>query len=211
MFSNGRVDSINMIMGGPASGYFVKNQESKERILSKKPPSSEGWFNDEIILEKLNIRRGQSILDCGCGRGYMARKFSKLVGNTGKIYALDPDREMIGNLKKEVEKESNIHALVGDITGRTELKEFSIDLAYLSMVFHMFSDKQIVGFEKEINRILRPKAQLAIVNIRKEDTPFGPPLERRYSPEELRGKLSLTPMELYEVGEHFYLQLFIIK
>ena len=61
---------------------------------------SEGLFNDEIIIENLNICIGQTILDAGCGNGYMAKKFSKLVGNTGIIYALDLDKGSIENLKK---------------------------------------------------------------------------------------------------------------
>ena len=77
---------------------------------------SEGLLNEEIILENLNICPGQSILDAGCGNWYMAKKFSKLVGSTGKIYALDPDKGSIKNLKKEVKKKSNINALIGDIT-----------------------------------------------------------------------------------------------
>ena len=170
---------------------------------------SEGLLNDEIILENLNICLGQTILDAGCGNGYMTKKFSKLVGNTGKIYALDPDKVSIANLEKEIEKNSNIVALVGNITNKTDLKDSSIDLVYLSTVFHIFTAIQIMGFEKEINRILKPKAQLAIININKEDTPFGPPVEMRYSPEELRQKLSFIPKKLIEVGEHFYMQLFI--
>jgi ubiquinone/menaquinone biosynthesis C-methylase UbiE len=126
---------------------------------------SEGLLNDEIILENLNICLGQTILDAGCGNGYMAKKFSELVGNTGKIYALDPDKGSIANLKKEIGKKSNIDAFVGDITKRTDLKDSSIDLVYLSTVFHIFSDIQIVGFENEINRILKPKAQLAIITL----------------------------------------------
>ena len=66
-----------------------------------------------------------------------------------------------------------------------------------------------MGFEKEINRLLKPGAQLAIVNIHKKETPLGPPLEIRSSPEELRQKLSLTPKELIEVGNYFYMQLFV--
>jgi len=170
---------------------------------------SEGLLNNETILANLNICAGQTILDAGCGNGYMAKKFSELVGTTGKIYALDPDKGSITNLKKEVEKKSNIDALVGDITKKTDLKDSSIDLVYLSTVFHIFSDIQIVGFEKEINRLLKPGAQLAIVNIHKKETPLGPPLEIRSSPEELRQKLSLTPKELIEVGNYFYMQLFV--
>jgi ubiquinone/menaquinone biosynthesis C-methylase UbiE len=138
----------------------------------------------------------------------MAKKFSVLVGNTGKIYALDPNKESINKLRKEVDK-TNIEALVGDITTTTEIQEGSIDLVYLSTVFHIFSDNQIVGFEKEVKRILKPGAKLAVVNIKKENTPFGPPMKMRSSPEELRQKLSLTPRELIEVSEYFYMQIFV--
>jgi ubiquinone/menaquinone biosynthesis C-methylase UbiE len=169
---------------------------------------SEGLLDDEIILQYLKINPGQTILDAGCGNGYMAKKFSVLVGNSGKIYALDPDKESINKLRKEVEK-TNIEALVGDITKTTEIKKGSIDLVYLSTVFHIFSDTQIVGFDKEVKRILKPKAKLAVINIKKENTPFGPPMEMRSSPEELRQKLSFTPRELMEVNEYFYMQLFV--
>lgn len=168
---------------------------------------SEGLLNDETILENLDICAGQTILDAGCGNGYMAKKFSKLVGNTGKIYALDPDKGSIASLKKEIKK-TNIEALVGDITRPTGLKESSLDLVYLSTVFHIFSDAQIAGFAKEIKRILKPNARLAIVNINKEETPFGPPVEMRSSPEELSRKLPFIPTKLIEAGEHFYMQIF---
>ena len=170
---------------------------------------SEGLLNDEIIIENLNICIGQTILDAGCGNGYMAKKFSKLVGNTGIIYALDLDKGSIENLKKEIGKKSNIDAFVGDITKGIDLKDSSVDLVYLSTVFHMFSDSQIVGFVNEAKRILKPNAQLAIINISKVETPFGPPLETRSSPEELRQKLPFYPTEIIEVGEHFYMQIFI--
>jgi ubiquinone/menaquinone biosynthesis C-methylase UbiE len=168
---------------------------------------SEGLLNDDTILANLNICTGQTILDAGCGNGYMAKKFSELVGNTGKIYALDPDRGSIANLKKEVEK-TNIEAFVGDITKPTGLKSSSVDLVYLSTVFHIFSNSQIKGFLSEIKRILKPNARLAIVNIKKEDTPFGPPVEMRSSPESLRKKVPLVPTLLIEVSEHFYMQVF---
>ncbi|HEU19160.1 MAG TPA: class I SAM-dependent methyltransferase [Deltaproteobacteria bacterium] len=168
---------------------------------------SEGLLNDETILATLNICAGQTILDAGCGNGYMAKKFSELVGNTGKIYALDPDRGSIANLKKEVDK-TNIEAFVGDITKPTGLKAASIDLVYLSTVFHIFSDDLIDGFVTEIKRIFKPKARLAIVNIKKEDTPFGPPVEMRSSPDELRQKIPFTPKILIDVGDHFYMQVF---
>jgi hypothetical protein len=49
---------------------------------------------------------------------------------------------------------------------------------------------------------------LAIVEIDKKETPFGPPLKIRFSPEELKEMVPLTPLKTIQVGEHFYMQLF---
>lgn len=168
---------------------------------------SEGLLNDELILENLNICPGQTLLDAGCGNGYMAKKFSKKVGSTGKVFAIDPDRHFIARLKNEV-AQTNIAAWVGDVTKPTGLKAASIDLIYLSMVFHIFSTPRIQGFVQEVKRMLKPGARLAVVNIKKQDSPFGPPVEMRISPGELRQKVSLIPKQLIDVSPYFYMQVF---
>ncbi|WP_024335980.1 class I SAM-dependent methyltransferase [Desulfotignum balticum] len=168
---------------------------------------SEGLFDIEPIIKELNISCGQTILDAGCGNGYMSQIFSKLVGSQGKVYALDTEKPFIDDLKKET-KNTNIIPLVADITKKTELEDSSIDLVYLSTVFHIFSKGQIAGFENEIRRVCKKNAVIAILNIEKEDTPFGPPVEMRSSPEELIQKLSFSSDRLIEVDKHFYLQLF---
>ena len=176
-------------------------------MVKKQRKFSEGLLDDDKILANLNIRAGQTILDAGCGNGYMALKFSKRVGISGKVYAFDIDEGFIANLKKEV-AQSNIVALVADVTQPTVLQSASIDLAYLSTVFHIFSDARIDGFVKEMKRVLKPGALLAVVNMNKEDTPFGPPVEIRSSPEELVQRLPFAPRRLIAVGEHFYMQVF---
>jgi ubiquinone/menaquinone biosynthesis C-methylase UbiE len=176
--------------------------------LNKKGNFSEGLLDDERILENLNIEPGWTVLDAGCGNGYMAKRFSILVGNTGRVVALDPDREAIEKLRREV-KNSNIEARVGDITAATGIEDQSMDLVYLSTVYHIFSDARIAGFDREVRRILKPGARLAVVNIKKEQTPFGPPLHMRCSPEELRQKLSLDPDRYIEINDYFYMQLFV--
>ena len=168
---------------------------------------SEGLLDNKRILENLDIGRSYKVLDAGCGNGYMAKIFSKIVGNTGTVYALDTDRVFIDILRKQTVN-TNITAMVGDITSKTELGDCSLDLIYLSTVFHIFKTSQIEGFSKEVKRLLKPNARLAIVNIKKEETAFGPPLEMRSSPEDLRQKLPFSPKGLFDVGEYFYMQIF---
>ncbi|MGW8325956.1 MAG: class I SAM-dependent methyltransferase [Desulfobacterales bacterium] len=180
-----------------------EDKKSENKKHHHKGRSSERHLNRDIVLKELNIRSGQTILDAGCGSGYMSKEFSKILNNTGKVFALDPDKAAIEKLKKET-KGTNIEPIIGDITKETKIEDSSVDLIYLSTVFHGFSEGEIDGFQKEVKRLLKPNAVLAIVEFKKVETPFGPPLEIRYSPEELKKTITLTPKFFVEVGEYFY-------
>lgn len=168
---------------------------------------TEDFLDSERILEALNIQAGQIIVDAGCGNGYMSKLFSKRVGPSGKVYALDPDTHSIKVLRDETQG-TNIETIEGDITKPTLVKESSVDLIYISAVIHAFSKNEMQGFLQEVKRLLKPDAKLAIVEIEKKKTPSGPPLELRYSPEELRETVPLVPVNTVQAGEHFYMQIF---
>jgi ubiquinone/menaquinone biosynthesis C-methylase UbiE len=191
-------DAVNR----PGSG--ASEEESHHHHKGK---SSERFLNKEVILEALNIQPGQTILDAGCGNGYMAKIFSQKVTPAGKVYALDPDEEALATLRKETQG-TNIEALTGDITQLTPIKPSSVDLMYLSTVVHGFSKQKMKALSEEAQRLLKPGAILAIVEIDKKETPFGPPLNIRFSPEELQEIVPFAPLKTIQVGEYFYLQLF---
>jgi len=167
--------------------------------------SSENLMEKEKILSGLSIVPGQVVLDAGCGNGYMAKEFAGLTGKTGKVFALDP--VVIDILKTET-KDTIIEPFIGDITAETKMERSSIDLIYLSTVVHGFSPDQMEGFIEEVKRLMKPEGRLAIVEIKKEKTPVGPPLGIRFSPEELKKAINLTPTSLMDVGQYFYMQIF---
>ena len=193
--------------GTPQYPEFAKCKMVVEGREHHRGESSESFLDKNAVLSALGVELGQTVLDAGCGNGYMAKEFSRLVGGSGKVYALDPDKTCITALRKET-KGTNIVTLVGDITTTVRLPASVIDLIYLSTVFHIFSPEQIRGFEAEVKRLLGPHGKLAIVEIVKRATPFGPPLNRRVSPEDLKHALHLAPLGNVEVGESFYMQLF---
>jgi ubiquinone/menaquinone biosynthesis C-methylase UbiE len=172
-----------------------------------KGKSSEKILDKDAILHALRIIPGQTILDAGCGNGYMAKAFARALKGRGKVYAMDADSEAIARLRTETEG-TIIEPIEGDVTRRTPLQASSIDLVYLSTVFHGFSLDEIPGFQAEARRLLKPDARLAILEIQKTETPFGPPLDIRFSPDELKRTVRLVPLETVDVGPYFYMQFF---
>ncbi|MGC9516400.1 MAG: class I SAM-dependent methyltransferase [Methanomicrobiales archaeon] len=180
---------------------------NKSQTGHHKGNSTEKLLDKEVILQELDISPGQTIMDVGCGNGYMTKEFSDLVDNTGKVYAIDRSQEAIEKLKKKT-KGTNIFPINVDITKKTGIKDSSIDLVYLSTVLHIFSKEEKENFLNEVKRILKPKGKLAMVEIEKKETPFGPPQDMRVSPQEMQEIIKMTPLSLKRVGKFFYIQTF---
>ena len=122
-----------------------KNDTREREAHHHRGKFTEGLLNNEVILKALNIKPGQTILDAGCGNGYMSKLFSEKVSPLGKVYALDPDQHFIEILKNK-SLGSNIEALTADITRPSQLRQSSVDLIYISTVIHGFSREQMQNF-----------------------------------------------------------------
>jgi ubiquinone/menaquinone biosynthesis C-methylase UbiE len=89
------------------------------------------------------------------------------------------------------------------------LFQLSVEAFQVALIkIHGFSIQQLQGFLTEAKRLLKPNGILAIVEIEKKETNFGPPLNLRYSPEELQEVVPMAPLSTVRVGDHFYMQVF---
>ena len=60
----------------------------------------------ETALEKIGIRRGQTVADVGAGSGYFTVRLARRVGVEGKVYAVDVQPEMLAIIRKRIAKEN---------------------------------------------------------------------------------------------------------
>jgi len=171
------------------------------------PNFTKGMFDVNIILENLDIKSDSIILDAGCGNGYMIKEFAKIIKDEGKVYGVDKNIDFIDQLNKQ-NNLKNVEILILDLIKKANFKDESFDLIYLSTVLHIFSKKERISFFNEAKRLLKKSGKLAIVELDKKNTSFGPPLSMRISPDELIKTTSLTPKKLIELNENFYMQIF---
>ena len=113
------------------------------------------FFNPPVkILKDLGVKKGQYVLDFGCGPGGFSLAASRLIGSTGKIYALDVNPVAIDRLNKISIKKKlyNINTILSDC--KTGLSDNSIDLILLFDIYHELEDYPCVL--EELYGVLKP-------------------------------------------------------
>ncbi len=52
-------------------------------------PDRKKMMPPDIIMDLMKVKLGMTIADIGCGIGYFSIPMAKVVGEKGKVYALD--------------------------------------------------------------------------------------------------------------------------
>ena len=100
------------------------------------------------------------MLDYGCGPGSYVRTVSEMVGESGKVYALDIEPLAVESVKKISEKHGlkNVETILSD--RKTGLPDESIDVVLLYDTFHDLADPN--GVLEELKCVLKPNGILSL-------------------------------------------------
>ncbi len=122
----------------------------------------------ETLLKALNVQPGQVVCDMGCGNGFYTLQLAKLVGEQGKVLAVDIQPEMLHMLSERA-REAGITNIV-PVTGTQvdpRLEPGSVDLILLVDVYHEFSHPaQMLA---AMRTALKPGGRIALAEFRLED------------------------------------------
>lgn len=117
-------------------------------------------------INKFNIKKGMIVVDYGCGPGRYSTIFSKIVGEAGKVYAVDIHELAIEAVENKIRKRkiANIKTSLatGNDEGRynTNLPDKIADVVCALDMF--FIIKKPKDFLLEIKRILKNSGVLII-------------------------------------------------
>lgn len=119
------------------------------------------------VLERLGINRGQIVLDFGCGSGTYTIPAAKIVGEQGRVYALDKDRKALDELMQKAKLAGLKSIERMDTSGelRIDLTDESVDIVLLFDVFHPYYFPQAddrKSLLNEIYRIMKPSAFISV-------------------------------------------------
>jgi ubiquinone/menaquinone biosynthesis C-methylase UbiE len=119
------------------------------------------------VIERSGVKPGMTILDLGCGSGAFTPPAARVVGEGGKVYALDIQPAMLRQLERRLARARN-----HDIKN-VELKQASayelpfadesLDLVISVAAFHEIPDKPRAL--REVKRVLKKDGILALTEL----------------------------------------------
>ena len=147
-----------------------------------------GFLNPLHNVEQFGIMEGMHVADFGAGSGFYTIACAKKVGDAGKVYAVDIQKELLLKIKDEARKQNldNVEIIWGDLDkeGGSKLSSASIDAVIISNVLFQAEDK--ASFAKEADRVLKPKGRILLVDWLNSFGNLGPTSEMIFSKEEAR-------------------------
>jgi ubiquinone/menaquinone biosynthesis C-methylase UbiE len=120
------------------------------------------FFNSKHnYVEQFDIKKGQTVIDYGCGPGRYIFKASDKVSTTGIVYAVDIHEMAMESVRRIMEKQGLINVKPTLANGYSvDIPDHIADLIYALDMFHMVSDPG--AFLKELHRLLKPEGKLIL-------------------------------------------------
>jgi ubiquinone/menaquinone biosynthesis C-methylase UbiE len=118
----------------------------------------------EKLLAPLELAPGQTVLDLGCGPGYVAAQIARLVGSSGRVHALDVNPDFVARSRAvaaetDVEKRVEVQHLTGE---RFPLPDASCDRALAKNVLEYVPD--LTATLRELHRVSKPGGMLTAMD-----------------------------------------------
>jgi ubiquinone/menaquinone biosynthesis C-methylase UbiE len=158
---------------------------------------------------QFGLREGMKVADLGSGVGHYALAASPIIGDTGRIYAVDVQEDVLVHLANSAQQRRmrNIVTVWGNIekSGGTALKAASIDAVILSnTLFQLENAEEAI---KEIKRVLVSGGKVLVVDWAGSYDGMGPAPEAvvpEHTAEELFVSHGFHKVKAFRGGPHHY-------
>ena len=160
-------------------------------------------------IKQLHLTEGMSVADFGSGSGHYVMAVSELVGDRGRVYAIDLQQSLLQKVKRMVEdaKRENVDVLWGDIetVDGTKLGDESVDAVIIANTLFQLEDKGTTAIE--IRRVLKANGRLMVVDWSDSFGGMGPQASNIVTESTARGIFTEKGFEfdnMFDAGEHHY-------
>jgi len=124
----------------------------------------DSWQQPDKVIAALNLHPGAVVADLGSGGGYFTFKLAREVAPSGKVYAVDVDKDMIELIAKRLKEESgnNVETILATATDPL-LPQTGVDLIFTVNTYHHIANR--LAYFANVRKYLRPGGRIAIIDL----------------------------------------------
>lgn len=161
-----------------------KHMRFLEDFILFNNPDRERWESTRKNIERLALKPGMRVADVGCGPGYYSFKFADIVGEEGKVYAIETNPKHLEFLNHYVRDYGvkNVEVVTSSFEGIGLSPDITVDVVYICSLYHnvyaAFTDEEREEFVGSIRHALGSGGKLIIVDndlVTGQDLPYHGP------------------------------------
>ena len=127
----------------------------------------------ERFIKDIGIKKGQTVLDFGSGEGHCTIPVARVVGEKGRVYALDKDRQALDKLRRLAKEKDMKNIEPINKNSKAPLEDNSVDVVLCYDVIHYGNRKERRIIYNEVYRVLKKKGLFSVYpKHHKEDYPL---------------------------------------
>ena len=139
-------------------------------------------------VAQLGLREGMRVADLGAGSGHYTLAAAKRVGESGRVYAIEVQKELLARIKglAKAEHLNNVEVIWGDVEeeGGVKLGDGTVDAVIISNI--LFQAENKTGLIEEAGRILKPGGKALVIDWIDSYGGMGPPASDIISSDDAR-------------------------
>jgi len=118
----------------------------------------------KFIAELAELKKGESVLDIGCGTGTMAVLAKQYVGEAGKSCGIEPSLEMVSFARQKAKQQKALIDINPGLIEQIDYPSQSFDVILCVIVMHHMPDEIKIQGIKEMARVLKSGGRLVVVD-----------------------------------------------
>ena len=169
-------------------------------------------FSDPATnLNKFSLTDGMKIADIGAGSGFYSIEAAKRVGASGRVYAVDVQKDLLERLRSVAASQGihNIEVVWGNAEkiGGTKMRESVADRVIVSNV--LFQVEKPDDFALEMKRITKPGGKIMVIDWSEVSTLSPKTFVSQSNAQALFEKAGFKLEQTFGAGDHHYGLIFV--
>jgi ubiquinone/menaquinone biosynthesis C-methylase UbiE len=162
-------------------------------------------------LNKLGLIDGMKVVDIGAGSGFYTIEAAKRVGASGRVYAVDVQKDLLERLRSVAASQGlfNIEVVWGNAEkiGGTKIRESIADRVVASNV--LFQIEKPDDFALEIKRIAKPGGKVLVIDWSEVSALSPKSVVSQAAAQALFEKAGFKMEQSFGAGDHHYGLVFV--